>query len=99
MIMKTISEIRKELKDIKPYLQKAYSVKDIGMFGSYLRNEQKSDSDLDILVSFHETPSLFKFIKLENYLSDILKMKIDLVMKTALKENLKESILGEVVSL
>jgi len=99
MIMKTISEIREELQDIKPYLQKAYSVKDIGVFGSYLRNEQKSDSDLDILVSFHETPSLFKFIKLENYLSDRLKIKIDLVMETALKENLKELILGEVVSL
>jgi len=72
-------------------------VKEIGIFGSYVRNEQKKNSDLDILVDFEETPSLFKFMELESYLKTILKVKVDLVMKSVLKPRIGRRILNEVV--
>lgn len=60
----------------------------IELFGSFIRNEQQANSDLDILVTFSKAPSLFKFIELEDYLSDLLGIKVDLVMKSALKPNI-----------
>ena len=69
----------------------------MGIFGSHVRQEQHSDSDLDVLVTFSETPSLLKFIALENYLSDLLGVKVDLVMQDALKPNIGPHILREVI--
>jgi len=81
----------------KRILQKQYQVKEVGIFGSYVRGEQKKKSDLDILVEFSETPGLLKFIRLENYLTKVLHHKVDLVHKKALRRELKGSILREVV--
>ena len=75
-----------------------YQVEPLGVFGSYVRDEQSSNSDLDLLVTFHEPPSLLRFIELENYLSDLLGVKVDLVMKDALKPRIGERILDEVVT-
>ena len=50
-----------------------------------MRNEQTAASDLDMLVTFEKTPGLLKFVSLENHLSDLLGIKVDLVMKDALK--------------
>ncbi|MGC8718192.1 MAG: nucleotidyltransferase family protein, partial [bacterium] len=72
-------------------------VREIGIFGSYVRNEQGRASDIDILVEFEKTPSLLEFINLENYLSDILGVKVDLVMKDSLKPNIGRHILEEVI--
>ncbi len=69
----------------------------MGIFGSYVRQEQCADSDLDVLVTFSETPGLLKFIALENYLSDLLGVKVDLVMQDALKSNMRPRILCEVI--
>jgi len=95
--MKTIEEIREILRERKDELREKYQVKEIGIFGSYVRGEQHEESDVDILVEFYETPSLLKFIHLENYLSDILGKKVDLVMKKALKPNISQAILREVI--
>lgn len=73
-----------------------YNVKYIGLFGSYIRGEQTPESDLGILVEFSKTPTLFQFINLENYLSDNLGIKVDLVMKDSLKPNIGKHILNEV---
>ncbi|MBP9885552.1 MAG: nucleotidyltransferase family protein [Leptospiraceae bacterium] len=99
--MKTLSEIKSVLLAEKPLLQERYGVKELGIFGSYTRNENRTDSDLDILVEFFpDFPiTLLKFINMENYLQDKLKTKIDLVMKDGLKEELKPIILKEVVYL
>ena len=67
------------------------------MFGSYVRAEQRNDSDLDVLVTFRDAPSLLTFIELENYLSDTLGIKVDLVMKDSLKPKIGEHILREAV--
>jgi predicted nucleotidyltransferase len=85
------AKLRKEL----PKLRSQYHVATIELFGSFIRNEQQANSDLDILVTFSKAPSLFKFIELEDYLSDLLGIKVDLVMKSALKPNIGKRILSE----
>jgi len=89
--------ILRTLKEHKNYLAEKYSVKEIGMFGSFTRREMNEKSDVDILVEFTDTPSLLKFINLENYLCDVLEVKVDLVMKRALKPNIGKTILKEVI--
>ncbi|MCS6937353.1 MAG: nucleotidyltransferase family protein [Candidatus Bipolaricaulota bacterium] len=79
------------------HLREKYRVKSLGIFGSYVRGDQRKKSDLDILVEFLEPPSLFTLIELENYLSDLLGMKVDLVMKSALKPRIGQHVLREVV--
>jgi uncharacterized protein len=86
----------KQLHEMLPELKEKYHVSYLGVFGSYVRGEEKQESDLDVLVEFSKTPTLFKFINLENYLSDSLGIKVDLVMKDALKPNIGKHILNEV---
>jgi hypothetical protein len=99
--MKNIEKIKKELNELKPSLRREFKVKTIGIFGSYTRQEQKKRSDLDILVEFEKSPSisLLDFIKLENYLSEALGVKVDLVEKSTLKPRIGKRILKEVVSI
>jgi uncharacterized protein len=73
-----------------------FKIKEIGIFGSYARGEQKLRSDVDILVEFEETPGLLEFIRLEDYLSELLSKKVDLVHKKAIRPQLREAILNEV---
>lgn len=95
--MNTAESIKKKLADLKPVLLEKYRVREIGIFGSYARGEQKQTSDVDVLVDFTESISLLDFIHLENELSDLLGVKVDLVMKTALKPRIGRHILDEVV--
>jgi len=92
-----VDAIRKKLKDSEKLLKSDFAVKKIGVFGSYSRGEERKNSDIDILVEFFEEPSFFKFLDLENYLTDILQNKVDLVMKNALKPNIGKHILNEVI--
>jgi len=96
--MKSLAEIKKILKDLKPELKERYSVKEIGIFGSVVRNEQKKGSDIDIAVEFDIIPDLFKFINLETFLEKKLGTKVDLVRKEAIRKELRENILNEVVA-
>jgi len=95
--MKNLSEIKEILTKNRDMLRKKFKVKEIGLFGSYVRGEQKEISDVDILVEFEETPTLLEFVELENYLTELLGVKVDLVMKRALKPTIKEFVLKEVV--
>lgn len=94
--MKKVEEIKRKLAQHKPELKSGFKVKEIGIFGSYVRGEQKNNSDLDILIEFEDSISLLKFIELENYLSEFLGVKVDLVMKGALKPRIGKHILEEV---
>jgi len=85
------------LRQRKPTLQERFKVKEIGIFGSFVRGEETDTSDLDILVELEKPVGLIKFVGLQNYLSDELGEKVDLVMKGALKPRIKKSILSEVV--
>ena len=94
--MKPLDSIISKLKEQKSLLASKFGIKEIGVFGSYLRSEQTSVSDLDILVEFAEVPSMFKFIEAENYLSQTTGIQVDLVMKDSLKPNIGKQILAEV---
>ncbi|MEW6040033.1 MAG: nucleotidyltransferase family protein [Elusimicrobiota bacterium] len=95
--METAKAIKKILVKQKENLREKYGVKEIGIFGSYVKGRAKKDSDLDILVEFEKTIGLLEFIELENYLSDTLKVKVDLVMKDVLKPVIGKYILKEVI--
>ncbi|MEM2876116.1 MAG: nucleotidyltransferase family protein [Candidatus Bathyarchaeia archaeon] len=99
--MENIEEIKKKLEELKASLKEKFKVKSIGIFGSYIRGEEKRGSDLDILVEFEESAglSLLDFIGLENYLSEELGVKVDLVEKSTLKPRIGKRILEEVVNL
>lgn len=88
-------EIEKKIKELKPILSRKYYVDKIGYFGSYSRNEQTKDSDIDILVSIRK-PLGWEFFDLQELLENELKLKVDLVSDKALKEQLKEGILNSV---
>jgi uncharacterized protein len=86
------------LRQQKPLLAERYGIESLEVFGSYVRGEQKSGSDLDLLVTFREDPSLLTFIRIENDLSDALGVKVDLVMKDALKPAIGQNVLREAVA-
>ena len=95
--MKRLAEIQEILRQKKPILRERFKVKEIGIFGSFVRGEEKDTSDLDILVELERPVGLIKFVGLQNYLSDELGEKVDLVTKSALKPRIKKNILSEVV--
>lgn len=95
--MKTIEEIKKVIGNYKPIIEKQFKVKEMAIFGSYIRNEQEDKSDIDILVEFYEPIGFFTFIDLEEYLEKILGIKVDLVSKNALKPKIGEYILQEMI--
>ena len=97
--MKTLAEIKAQLEELKPILRQKYQVETIGVFGSYCREEQKSKSDVDILVTFVEPNDidLIDFIEIKQFLSRRLKVKVDLVKKTALKSIIRDKILEETI--
>jgi uncharacterized protein len=99
--VKNYESLKKTLIQHKPGLKKKYKVEKIGIFGSYARDENKKGSDIDVLVEFAEDAKidLIKFIELENYISDFLGVKADLVMKSVLKPRIGRRILKEVVYL
>jgi predicted nucleotidyltransferase len=95
--MSAVDEIRRQLAAKKPYLQDEYNVQEIGIFGSYARDEQGATSDLDVLVAFSEPIGLLEFVALENELADLLGIEVDLVTKDGLKPRVWDHVADEVV--
>jgi len=95
--MMNLEEIERILAEHKKELYQKYKIKKIGIFGSFARGEQSKESDVDIIVEFEEVPGLIKFIEIEEYLSKLLGRKVDLVRKPAIRKELKDKILKEVV--
>ena len=85
---RSLEEISLVLKESMPEIKECYRVKSLGIFGSYVRKEAKKSSDLDILVEFDHAPSLLEFIRMEDELSEKLGIKVELVMKRALKTHI-----------
>ncbi len=90
-------QIREKLKAQKLFLKQRYHVKKMGIFGSIARNEANKKSDVDVLVEFNEPIGMFEFMRLEYFLKKILKRKVDLVTKKALKRVIKKDILKETI--
>jgi predicted nucleotidyltransferase len=88
-----------KLREIKPIVEARYKAKEIGLFGSFVRGDQSAGSDIDVLVDFKEGADLFDLMGLSIYLEEALQRKVDVVPKHALREELRESVLLEVVSI
>lgn len=97
--MKTLAEIKVRLEKLKPTLREKFEVETIGVFGSYVRGEQKRGSDVDVLVEFSDDAHVgfFRFLDLEEFLSQKIGVKVDLVTKDALKPYIGKRILQEVI--
>ncbi len=94
-----LTDVKKILNAQLPFLHEKYKVSQIGIFGSFVRNEQRIDSDIDILVDFDGKIDLFDLLDLEEYLALILGRKIDLVTRKTLKPYIGKRILAEVQTL
>jgi uncharacterized protein len=96
--MAELAKVKEVLQAEKLHLYQEYGVTEIGVFGSYVRGEQKDGSDLDILVTLTDPPriSLLGLVNLQNYLSDLLDVKVDVALKDNLKKRIGRRILEEV---
>jgi uncharacterized protein len=97
--MKDLETILAELRALQPELKKRYPIREMGVFGSYVRGEQREDSDLDVLVDLGDGMTLIDLVGLQLEISDALGLKVDLAMKDALKPRIEKRILAEAVML
>ena len=93
------ASIRKTITGLKPEITARYKVKGIGLFGSFVRQEQDETSDIDILVEFEVGADLFDLVGLAQFLEEKLKRNVDVIPKNALRAELRESVLQEIVAL
>jgi len=94
MAKKNLNEIKNKIRKIL----KKNNIAQAGIFGSYVRGEQKKNSDIDLLVKIKDPKmSLLGFIKLKHEIEDKLGKKIDLVEYDAIKPQIKDQILKEEV--
>lgn len=94
--MKTFKEIKETLQKHKEEFKKEYGLKEVGIFGSYVRGEQNEESDIDILIELEKPIGFVKFMRLENAMSRLLGVRVEMVTKKALKPCIGKRILEEV---
>lgn len=97
--MRNIDEIKDILKENKEYIAKEFKAEILGVFGSYVRGEQKEESDVDVLVKFYNGATLFEFVGLAIFLEEKLGIKVDVVPYDSVRDELKERIFKEAVYL
>ncbi|OGU38884.1 MAG: nucleotidyltransferase [Ignavibacteria bacterium GWB2_35_12] len=93
------SEIVKTIRKEKKFLKDKYNVNEIGLFGSFSRSAQNKRSDIDILIDFSVIPDLFTYVEIMLYLKEKLGRKVDLVMQSALRPEIKDYVMKEVIFL
>lgn len=97
--MQNLSDIMGQLRVMRPDLERRYHIREIGVFGSYARGEQREDSDLDVLVELGDGTTLVDYVSLQLELSDALGLRVDLANKKTLKPRIGRRILAEVRAL
>ena len=97
--MKSIKILKQSLEKYRQRLQNEYSIKTLGIFGSYSKGKASAASDLDLLIEFFHPPTFFKFVRLERTLSRLLGIHVDLVTPNSLKPIIKKKILKETILL
>ncbi len=97
--MQNLNNIKNKLIEKNEFIRFNFNIKEIGIFGSYVRNENTEKSDIDILIDYDKKAkfTLFDLIKLENYLTELLGIKVDIALKNKLKTALEKNILEEVI--
>jgi len=92
-----VDRIERKMEEKKVYIKRVFHVREIGVFGSFIRGEQTASSDIDVLVDFERGhKDFFNYMKLRYYLEELLQRKIDLVIKNAVKPRLRKRIFSEV---
>ncbi|HHT9121965.1 MAG TPA: nucleotidyltransferase family protein [Candidatus Wunengus sp. YC63] len=94
--MKTFEEIKKVLQKHREEFKEQYGLKEIGIFGSYVKGEQKEKSDIDMLIELEKPIGFVRFMRLENALSQLLGVRVEMVTRKALKPHIGKRILQEV---
>ena len=94
--MNTKAQVLSALKELKEEIKARFKVKEIGVFGSVVRGEQGETSDIDVLVDFEQSADLFDLVGLGLFLEERLQRKVDVVDKSALRPELRETVLREV---
>ncbi len=94
-----LENIIRIVRSLEGPIRTGYRAEIIGVFGSYARGEEKRGSDVDILVRFLEGATLFDLVGLGDFLEEKLKAKVDIVSERAVREELREQILEEVVTI
>ncbi|OHB90864.1 MAG: nucleotidyltransferase [Planctomycetes bacterium RIFCSPHIGHO2_12_FULL_52_36] len=96
--MKSLEEVKDILARNKGALRERFKVKELGLFGSFVKGRQRKRSDIDILVVFEEGYKTFdNYMDLKFFLEGILDAKVDLVLKNTLREEIKEHVLSEAI--
>ena len=95
--MKSVEEIEEILKSFKNDIKRNYKAEVVGIFGSFARGEQKSDSDVDILVEFYKDATLFDYMRLSMFLQEKLGIDVDIVPQDTIREELRERIVKEAI--
>jgi len=96
---KKVNEIINVLSGLREEIRSKFKAEIIGVFGSYVRGEQKKSSDIDILVRFLEGATLFDFVGLANFLEEKLNIKVDIVPIDTIRKEIKEDVLKEAIYL
>ena len=97
--MRDLTTILAELRALQPELKKRYPIREMGVFGSYVRGEQREDSDLDVLVDLGDGMTLIDLAGLQLEIGEALGLKVDLAMKDGLKTRIEKRVLAEAVML
>ncbi|ABY36679.1 MAG TPA: nucleotidyltransferase [Chloroflexus aurantiacus] len=97
-MMMTANDIVSRLRELKPIISAHYKVKELGLFGSFVRGEQGANSDIDILAEFDDEADLFDLVGLTLYLEEMLQRQVDIVPKRALRAELQAAVLREVIT-
>lgn len=91
-------DVLAQLRELEPTIAARYKAKTIGLFGSFVRGEQHAESDIDLLVEFEDGADLFDLVGLTQHLEETLQRKVDIVPKRALRTELREAVLREVIA-
>jgi predicted nucleotidyltransferase len=97
MTVMNTEDVLIRLRELKPEITARFKAKEIGLFGSFVRGEQSGRSDIDVLVEFEEA-DLFDLVGMALFLEERLQRKVDVVPKRALRPELQEPVLGEVIA-
>ncbi|HDM71042.1 MAG: nucleotidyltransferase family protein [Thermotogae bacterium] len=82
--MKTLQEIIRILNDHRTELESKYKIKSLKIFGSYVERKQTETSDIDLIVEFYEVPTLIELVRIEEELTELLGVKVDLLTKESI---------------
>jgi uncharacterized protein len=86
---------KEELFEKITHLLKSRGVRKVAVFGSYVRGEEKPESDIDIIVEFSERKSLLELVRIERELSEVLGIKVDLLTEKSISPYLIDTIKRE----